>query len=78
MAVNVTGKPLAIADVAGVTLIAVITAAVTVIVAADEVIPLNEAVMLLLPTETPVAIPLVAPVALFIVATPTLLDVHVT
>lgn len=75
---NVVVNPLAIEAVTGVTLIAVITAAVTVIVAAGDVMPLNDAVTELLPTATPVAMPLVAPVALFIVATPTLLDVHVT
>ncbi len=59
-------------------MIAVITAAVTVIVAAGDVMPLKDAEMLLLPTATPVAIPLVAPVALFMVATLLLPDVHAT
>lgn len=59
VAVNVTGVPLGVEDVAGPMLIPVTTAAVTVNGAADEETPFNEAVTVVLPTATPVATPVV-------------------
>ena len=46
-------------EVVGLILIPVITAAVTVISAVGEVMPLSEAVTLVVPTATPVATPVV-------------------
>lgn len=58
-----TFSPLAMDDVAGVMLIPVSTAELTVRLAAGEVMPLNEAVTVVLPNATPVATPLVLIVA---------------
>ncbi|OGS97138.1 MAG: hypothetical protein A3H31_08895 [Gallionellales bacterium RIFCSPLOWO2_02_FULL_57_47] len=49
-------EPTAILGVAGVTAMAVMTAGVTVKTAVLEVTPLSDAVMLLLPSLTPVAV----------------------
>ena len=70
MAVKVTGVPLGVDGVVGLMLIPVIEAAVTVRLAVGEVMPLAEAVTVVLPTATPVA----TPVVLLIVATPVLPD----
>lgn len=59
MAVKLTGVPLSAVEVVGLILIPVITAAVTVISAVGEVMPLSEAVTLVVPTATPVATPVV-------------------
>jgi hypothetical protein len=72
--VNVTGTPLAVEGAVGLMLIAVMTALVTVKFAADDVMPLNEAVIEVLPAALPVA----TPVALLIVATPPLLEDQAT
>lgn len=58
-----TGSPLAMDIVAGVMLMPVSTAELTVRLAAVEVIPLKEAVTVVLPNATPVATPLVLIVA---------------
>ena len=73
MAVNVTGVPLGVDGVVGLMLMPVITAAVTDRLAGGEVMPLEEAVIAVLPTAPPVAIPVV----LLIVATPVLPDAQV-
>ena len=74
MAVNVTGVPLGVDGVDGLMLIPVITAAVTDRLVVGEVMPLAEAVIVVLPTATPVA----TPVVLLIVATLVLADAQVT
>lgn len=74
MAVNVTGVPLGVDGVVGLMLIPVITAAVTDRLAEGEVMPLAEAVTVVLPTATPVA----TPVVLLIVAILVLPDAQVT
>ena len=73
MAVKVTGTPLGVDGVVGLMLRPVITAAVTVRLAVGEVMPLEEAVTVVLPTATPVAMPVV----LLIVATLMLPDAQV-
>lgn len=73
VAVKVTGVPRDEDGAAGLMLIPVITAAVTNRLAAGEVIPLEDAVTLVLPTAPPLA----TPVVLLIVATPVLPDAQV-
>jgi hypothetical protein len=73
MALKVTAVPLGVDGAAGVMLIPVSTAVVTDKVAADEVMPLAEAVILALPCPTPVARP-----ELLIVATPVFADAQAT
>ena len=70
---NCCVAPLVIDGFAGVTAIDCSVAAVTVNTTAGEVTPLKLAVMLLVPTATPVAKPPAA-----IVATPAVADAHVT
>ena len=60
---------------AGVMAMAVITAGVTVSVAGLDILPLNEAVMLLVPTSVPVAMP---PVVVLKVAIAVSLEVQIT
>ena len=74
VAVNVTGLPFGVDNASGLTLMLVRAAEVTVRLAAGAVIPLTDAVILVLPTAMPVAIPVVLP----IVAIDILADVHVT
>ena len=74
VAVNVTGVPCGVDGIAGLMLIPVITAVVTVRLTAGEVMPLEEAVTVVLPIAKPVA----TPVMLLIVATPVLPDTQVT
>lgn len=71
---NVTGTPLAVEGAVGLMLIAVMVALVTVKFAADDVMPLNEAVIEVLPAALPVA----TPVALLTVATLLLLEDQTT
>ncbi len=59
---------MAIDGLAGVTAMEVSVAAVTVSTAAGEVTPLSDAVMLLMPTPTPVASPVLVIVATEVVA----------
>lgn len=66
--------PFGVDGVVGLMLIPVITATVTDMLAVGEVMPLAEAVTVVLPTATPVA----TPVLLLIVATPVLPDAQVT
>lgn len=73
VAVNVTGVPLGVEGVDGLMLIPVITAAVTDRLAAGEVMPLEEAITVVLPTATPVA----TPVVLLTVTTPVSPDAQV-
>ena len=61
MAVKVTGVPLVVDGVGGAMLILVKVAAVTVILAAVEVTPLIEAVMVVVPIAAPVTIPVAMP-----------------
>lgn len=61
---NVTDTPFGVEGAIGLMLIPVIVAVVTVMLAVGEVMPFNEAVTVVLPTATPVAMP----VALLIVA----------
>ena len=70
---NCCVSPLAIGGLAGVTAIDCSVAAVTVNTSTGDVTPLRLAVMLLVPTATPVARPPVV-----IVATEGVADVHVT
>ncbi len=74
VAVNATGVPLGEEEVAGVMLIPVITAAVTVNLAVGEVIPFIDAVTVVLPTAMPVA----TPVVLLIAAIPVSVEAQVT
>ena len=71
---NVTDTPLGMDGVVGLMLIPVTTAAVTDRLAVGEVIPLVEAVTVVLPTATPVT----TPVVLLTVATPVLPDAQLT
>lgn len=73
-AVKVTGTPLGVEGAVGLMLMLVIVAAVTDRAAAGEVTPLAEAVMVVLPTATPVA----TPVALSMEAMLLLADAQVT
>lgn len=59
MAVNVTGVPWGVDAIEGVILILVTTASVTVIFAAAELMPFNDAVTLVVPTAVPVTTPVV-------------------
>lgn len=70
MAVKVTGVPLGVDGAVGLMLIPVTTAAVTAMLAVGDVMPLSEAVTVVLPTATPVN----TPVAPLVVATPVLAD----
>ena len=70
---NCCAAPLAIVGLAGVTAIDCSVAAVTVNTAAGDVTPLSAAVMLLVPTPTPVASPPAVIVATVVVA-----EFHVT
>lgn len=67
VAVNVTGKPFGVDGASGLMLIPVSTAAVTVRLTAGEAIPVAEAVIVVLPTDMPVAMPAVeiAAIAVF-------------
>lgn len=71
---NVTATPLGVVGADGLMVKPVITAAVTDKLAAADVTPFNEAVMLVLPTVTLVA----TPVVLLMVATAGLADNQVT
>lgn len=73
-AVKVTGTPLGVEGAVGLMLMLVIVAAVTDRAAVGEVTPLAEAVMVVLPTATPVA----TPVALSMEAMLLLADAQVT
>ncbi len=74
VAVNVTDLPFGVEGARGLMLIPVNTAAVTDRLATGEVIPFADAAIVVLPTATPVA----TPVMLLIVATAVLPDVHIT
>lgn len=74
VAENVTGLPFGVEGTRGLMLIPVNTAVVTDRLAAGEVTPFADAVIVVLPTATPVA----TPEMLLIVATPVLPDVHIT
>ena len=74
MAVKVTGVSLRVDFVVGVMLIPVSTAGLTVRLAPGDVMPLADALIVAIPTATPVTVP----VLLLIVATPVSVDVHVT
>ena len=74
VAVKVEVKPFATEGAVGVILMLESVAVVTAMLAVGEVIPLNDAATVVLPTATPVATPVLLP----IVATPAFADAHVT
>lgn len=77
VAVRLVVRPLASVAETGVTAIAVNVGAVTVSVAALEVTPLAEAVMVLVPTFTPVATPLVLTVATLVLLEPQVTEAEI-